>query len=762
MLFQRRFFSKIQISKYDGKGGPFLKNIYEKLESNLNLYRGEKNMIPLTLSEKILYSHLENPNQKVTRGETYLKLKPDRVAMQDATAQMALLQFISSNMKKVAVPTTIHCDHLILAKTGADSDLEAAKDENEEIYNFLHSASQKYNIGFWKPGSGIIHQILLENYAFPGGLMIGTDSHTPNAGGLGMLAIGVGGADAVDSMTGSSWELKCPKILGIKLVGSLQKWVTSKDIILTLAGMLTVKGGTGYILEYFGPGVKNLSCTGMATICNMGAELGATTSIFPYQEKMSQYLEKTDRKDISTLLEKNHNIWVADENANYDEIIELNLETIQPMINGPFSPDIHNIVGKEFKKTCKEKKWPLTMSSGLIGSCTNSSYEDLSNCADLTNQALQHGLTFKMPFYITPGSDKIKKTMERDGFTEIFEKAGGTILANACGPCIGQWKREDGTTEKNSIVTSYNRNFAKRNDGNEKTHTFVTSPEHVVMCGFSGRIDFDPKFDFILTDKGKKFKFKPVNTEPLPKKGFDNGEPLFLEPSTSGSNVIIDKNSNRIALLEKFKAWDGKDILTVPVLIKVKGKCTTDHISMAGPWLKYRGHIDNISNNMLIGAVNDDNNKVNLVYTQLTGDFGKVPEVARYYKSKNKSWIIVGDENYGEGSSREHAAIEPRYLGCRVVLVKSFARIHETNLKKQGILALTFANKTDYEKLNGRSKISVLNLENFVNKLEPLELVIYHASTPEKIKVNHSYTKEQVKWFKYGSALNFCNSSGKN
>ena len=757
MFFQKRFFSKIQISKYDGTGGPILKQVYERLEKNLNLYKGNKNRTPLTLSEKILYSHLDDPNQKIVRGETYLKLRPDRVAMQDATAQMALLQFISSNMKKVAVPTTIHCDHLILAKTGGESDLKDAKDENEEIYKFLHSASQKYNIGFWKPGSGIIHQILLENYAFPGGLMIGTDSHTPNAGGLGMLAIGVGGADAVDSMTGSSWELKCPKILGIKLVGKLQKWATAKDIILTLAGMLTVKGGTGYILEYFGPGVKSLSCTGMATICNMGAELGATTSIFPYQHQMSEYLEKTDRKEMATLLKQNHNIWFGDEDASYDEVIELNLESIRPMINGPFSPDLHNIVGKGFKETCKEKNWPLKMSSGLIGSCTNSSYEDLSNCAVLTKQALQQGLTFKMPFYITPGSEKIKKTMERDGFTEIFEKAGGIVLANACGPCIGQWKRQDKITEKNSIMTSYNRNFAKRNDGNEKTHTFVTSPEHVVMCGFAGHIDFDPKLDFILNDKGQKFKFKPVNTDPLPKNEFHHGDESFLEPSTSGSAVIIDKNSNRIALLEKFKPWNGNDILTKPVLIKVKGKCTTDHISMAGPWLKYRGHIDNISNNMLIGAVNSDNNQVNFTYNQLTGNFGKVPDVARYYKSNNESWAIVGDENYGEGSSREHAAIEPRYLGCQIVLVKSFARIHETNLKKQGILALTFANKEDYHKINGRSKISVLNLKNFVNELASLEIIIHNESLSEKIKVNHTFTKEQVKWFQYGSALNFCN-----
>ena len=767
MFSQTRFFSKIRISKYDGKNSPFLKDLYKKLETNLKIYKKENKKTSLTLSEKILYSHLENPKQKIIRGETYLKLRPDRVAMQDATAQMALLQFISSNMKKVQVPTTIHCDHLILAKTDGESDLKDAKDENKEIYDFLYSCSQKYNIGFWKPGSGIIHQILLENYAFPGGLMIGTDSHTPNAGGLGMIAVGVGGADAVDSMTGSSWELKCPKIMGIKLKGNLQKWVTSKDIILTLAGKLTVKGGTGYILEYFGPGVKSLSCTGMATICNMGAELGATTSIFPYQNKMQDYLEKTDRKEISTLLEEDYNMWTKDKKAEYDEIIEIDLNTIKPTINGPFSPDVHNLVGEEFKNTCKKNHWPLKMSSGLIGSCTNSSYEDLSNCASLASQAIKHGLTFKMPFFITPGSEKIKKTMERDGFTEIFEKAGGTILANACGPCIGQWKRQDNITEKNSIMTSYNRNFAKRNDGNEKTHTFVTSPEHVVMCGFAGNIDFDPKMDIIQNDKGEEFQFKPVHKRPLPKKGFDKGNISFVEPSTHGKNIIIEKDSNRLAILERFKPWNGQDIIMKPVLIKVKGKCTTDHISMAGPWLKYRGHIDNISNNMLIGAVNADNNKVNLTYNQLTKKFEKVPQVARYYKLKKEPWIIVGDENYGEGSSREHAAIEPRHLGCCVVLVKSFARIHETNLKKQGILALTFKNKKDYEKINGRSQISILNLDKFVKKVEPIEVIIHHNDNTmysgyEKIEVNHSYTKEQVKWFQYGSALNFCNTIYKN
>lgn len=753
--FQRRFFSNIQISKFDGKDGPLLTNLYKTLKNNLAVHMEENKKTSLTLSEKILYSHLENPRQKIIRGETYLKLRPDRVAMQDATAQMALLQFISSNMKKVAVPTTIHCDHLILAKTGEKSDLQHANDENKEIYDFLYRSSQKYNIGFWKPGSGIIHQILLENYAFPGGLMIGTDSHTPNAGGLGMLAIGVGGADAVDSMTGTSWELKSPKIMGIYLTGTLQKWVTAKDIILTLAGKLTVKGGTGFILEYFGPGVEQLSCSGMATICNMGAELGATTSIFPYQKNMGNYLQKTNRKEIATTVENQDIVWTKDKNAEYDEIIDMNLDTIKPTINGPFSPDVHNVVGTDFKEKCRKNKWPLEMASGLIGSCTNSSYEDLSNCASLANQAIQHGLTFKMPFYITPGSDKIKKTMERDGFTAIFEKAGGIVLANACGPCIGQWERQDNVRVANSIMTSYNRNFAKRNDGNEKTHTFVTSPEHVVMCGFAGNIDFDPKVDVIRNDKGEKFWFKPVNNHPLPKDGFDDGNNSFVAPSMSGPDIIIDKHSERLSLLERFKAWDGNDIVKIPVLLKAKGKCTTDHISMAGPWLKFRGHIDNISNNMLIGAVNADNDRMNHTYNQFTGMFGKVPDTARYYKARGDSWVIVGDENYGEGSSREHAAIEPRYLGCQVVLVKSFARIHETNLKKQGILALTFKNKSDYEKINGYSKLSILNLNQFIHTLAPIEVMIHNDDETFKIQVNHTFTEEQVKWFTYGSALNF-------
>lgn len=759
MSFRRRLFSTIRISKFDGENSPSIKTLYKKLEHNLRIYMKENNKFSLTLSEKILYSHLEDPKQKIKRGETYLKLRPDRVAMQDATAQMALLQFISSKMKKVAVPTTIHCDHLILARTGADSDLKDAKDENKEIYDFLYSSSQKYNIGFWKPGSGIIHQILLENYVFPGGLMIGTDSHTPNAGGLGMLAVGVGGSDAVDSMTGISWELKCPKIMGIKLTGTLREWATPKDIILTLAGKLTVKGGTGYILEYFGSGAEKLSCSGMATICNMGAELGATTSIFPFQQKMKDYLEKTDRQDIAKIMTENYNLWTKDTYAEYDEIIEINLDTIQPTINGPFSPDIHNIVGEEFKNTCRRNKWPLKMSSGLIGSCTNSSYEDLSNCASLVNQAVKHGLTFKMPFYITPGSEKIKKTMDRDGFTSIFEKAGGIVLANACGPCIGQWKREDKVSTKNSIMTSYNRNFAKRNDGNEKTHTFVTSPEHVVMCGFAGNIDFDPKIDAVFNHKGQAFKFKPVHNDPLPTHGFENANISFVEPSMSGSDIVVHKDSTRLALLEPFNPWDKKDILKKPVLLKVKGKCTTDHISMAGPWLKYRGHIDNISNNMLIGAVNSDNDRVNLTYNQMTKNFDKVPEVARYYKSKNEPWIIVGGENYGEGSSREHAAIEPRYLGCQVVLVKSFARIHETNLKKQGILALTFQNWEDYDKINGRSKLSFLNLKNFIDNLEPIQVLVHNEFKSEEIIVNHTFTKEQVRWFEAGSALNFCNKN---
>jgi aconitate hydratase len=649
---------------------------------------------PLTLAEKIIYGHIDDASIEPVRGKTYLKLRPDRVAMQDATAQMAVLQFISSGLPKVAAPTTIHCDHLIAAENGAAADLAAAKKTNEEVYNFLATASAKFGMGFWRPGSGIIHQIVLENYAFPGGLMIGTDSHTPNAGGLGMCAIGVGGADAVDVMAGLPWELKAPKVIGVHLTGKLSGWTSPKDVILKVADILTVKGGTGAIMEYYGPGLDSIAATGMATIANMGAEIGATCTTFPYTSRMAEYLKATERAKIASAADSFKEHLKADAGCVYDQVIEINLSELQPHVNGPFTPDLGNPIAK-LGENAKKNNWPVEISAGLIGSCTNSSYEDIARSASLVEQAKKAGLKFKIPYLVTPGSETVRATITRDGFTKTFEEAGATVIANACGPCIGQWNRHDVPEGKaNSIVTSYNRNFAKRNDGNAGTHAFVTSPELVTALSIAGRLDFNPLTDSIKLPNGKDFKFSPPKGDELPKLGYDKGEDTFQAPPKSGAGVSVDvkKTSDRLQLLEPFAKWDGKDLTGMPVLIKAKGKCTTDHISMAGKWLKFRGHLENISNNMLIGAINAENGETNKVKNLVTGEFGKVPDVARQYKKAGISWIVIGDENYGEGSSREHAALEPRYLGGRAIVVKSFARIHETNLKKQGMLPLTFVN----------------------------------------------------------------------
>ncbi|CAL7933088.1 unnamed protein product [Xylocopa violacea] len=718
--FQQRCFSasalnfaahKVAMSKFDSNN--YLP--YNQLEENLKVVKRRLDR-PLTLSEKVLYSHLDEPEkQDIVRGTSYLRLRPDRVAMQDATAQMAMLQFISSGLPKVAVPSTIHCDHLIEAQIGGDQDLKRAKDINKEVYNFLKTAGAKYGVGFWNPGSGIIHQIILENYAFPGLLMIGTDSHTPNGGGLGCLCIGVGGADAVDVMANIPWELKCPKVIGVKLTGSLKGWTSPKDIILKVAGILTVKGGTGAIVEYFGPGVDSISCTGMATICNMGAEIGATTSIFPYNSRMQDYLQATGRADIATAANQHKDtLLTADHNAKYDKVIELDLSTLEPHVNGPFTPDLAHPISK-LGEAAKKNGWPNEIKVGLIGSCTNSSYEDMGRCANIAKQALDNGLKAKSAFNVTPGSEQIRATIERDGIAKILRDFGGTVLANACGPCIGQWDRRDiKKGEKNTIVTSYNRNFTGRNDANPATHAFVTSPELVTALSIAGRLDFNPVTDKLKGKDGKEFLLKDPFGDELPSRGFDPGMETYDAPPADGTKVKVDVNpkSERLQLLEPFDKWDQKDLTDMTILIKVKGKCTTDHISAAGQWLKYRGHLDNISNNMFIGAVNAENGEMNKVKNQLTGEWGKVPEVARHYKKNGVKWVAVGDENYGEGSSREHAALEPRHLGGRAIIVKSFARIHETNLKKQGLLPLTFANPSDYDKIEPTDKISLLGLKD--------------------------------------------------
>jgi aconitate hydratase len=719
---------------------------------------------PMTHAEKILYSHLDEgtASQAFERGKSYVDFRPDRVAMQDATAQMALLQFMQAGKKKVAVPSTVHCDHLIVAKEGAEKDLENAKYTNQEVYDFLASVSNKYGIGFWKPGAGIIHQVVLENYAFPGGMMIGTDSHTPNAGGLGMVAIGVGGADAVDVMADMPWELKFPKLIGIKLKGRLSGWLAPKDVILKVADILTVKGGTGAIIEYFGEGARALSATGRATICNMGAEVGATTSIFGYDENTAEYLRQTKRADVADLADEIKDYLTGDpevyENPEkyFDQVIEIDLSELEPALNGPFTPDLRTPVSK-MGETAKAKDWPLNMEAGLIGSCTNSSYEDITRAASLARQALDKGLKIKGELYITPGSEQVRYTIERDGLIDLFEKVGATVLANACGQCIGQWDREsvkDG--HRNSIVTSFNRNFAKRNDGNPNTYAFVASPEMVMAYAIAGTLDFNPLTDELVNEKGEKVKLDEPEGMVYPPKGFDVEDPLYQAPAEDGSSieVIVKPDSERLQLLTPFPEWDGKDFEKLHLLIKAKGKCTTDHISMAGPWLRYRGHLENISQNLLIGAVNYFNEKTNLVKNQLTGEYMPVPEAAKAYRDQSVGSIIVGDENYGEGSSREHAAMEPRFMGVKAVLVRSFARIHETNLKKQGVLALTFADKADYDKVQEDDRISVLGLADFAPG-KSFKVVLHHADgTTDEFEANHTYNWNQIEWFKAGSALN--------
>ncbi|XP_026680108.1 probable aconitate hydratase, mitochondrial [Diaphorina citri] len=743
---------KVAMSKFDKAPLP-----YTKLEQNLQVIRKRLNR-PLTLSEKVLYSHIDDPhNQEIERGVSYLRLRPDRVAMQDATAQMAMLQFISSGLPKVAVPSTIHCDHLIEAQVGGEQDLKRAKTQNEEVYKFLRSAGAKYGVGFWHPGSGIIHQIILENYAFPGLLMIGTDSHTPNGGGLGGLCIGVGGADAVDVMADIPWELKCPKVIGVRLDGALKGWSSPKDIILKVAGILTVKGGTGAIIEYHGPGIDNISCTGMGTICNMGAEIGATTSLFPYNKRMYDYLKSTLREDIAKeALKYQKSLLTPDEGCKYDQLIELDLNTLEPHINGPFTPDLAHPISK-VGETAKKSGWPTEIKVSLIGSCTNSSYEDMARCASIAKEAMAHGIKSKTPFNVTPGSEQVRATIERDGIAQTLREFGGTVLANACGPCIGQWDRKDVKKgEKNTIVTSYNRNFTGRNDANPATHAFVTSPELVTALAIKGSLEFDPRYDELTGSDGKSFKLSDPFGDELPARGFDPGVDTYQPPPSDGSSltVEVDPKSQRLQLLEPFDIWHGKDLEDLTILIKVKGKCTTDHISAAGPWLKFRGHLDNISNNMFLTATNAENGELNKVKNQLTGQYGAVPDVARAYKKAGVSWVAVGDENYGEGSSREHAALEPRHLGGRAIIVKSFARIHETNLKKQGLLPLTFDNPADYDKIQPTDKISITGLKGLAPG-KPVIAKIKHADGKvEEIKLNHTMNEQQISWFQAGSALN--------
>ncbi len=719
---------------------------------------------PLTLSEKILYSHLFEGEafKPYARGGDYVNFAPDRVAMQDATAQMALLQFMNAGRSRTAVPSTVHCDHLIQAHSGAQADLDTALDQNREVFDFLQSVSNKYGIGFWKPGAGIIHQVVLENYAFPGGMMIGTDSHTVNAGGLGMIAIGVGGADAVDVMAGMAWELKMPRLIGVKLTGRLNGWASAKDVILKVAGILTVKGGTGAIVEYFGEGADAISATGKGTICNMGAEIGATTSIFGYDAKMSAYLRETGRAVVADMADKMVADLRSDEDVYqnpekyYDQLIEINLSELEPHINGPFTPDAAYGIS-EFVKIVREKNYPLTLEVGLIGSCTNSSYEDLTRAASVARQAKQKNLKVRSEFIITPGSEQIRYTTERDGLLEVFEDIGGVVMANACGPCIGQWKRHtDDPERKNSIITSFNRNFAKRNDGNPNTHGFVASPEIVTAMTIAGDLTFNPLTDKLLNEDGEWVSLDMPEGLELPPDGFEVKDAGYVAPSEDGSGVTVavKPESNRLQLLQPFPAWDGNDMKGLRLLIKAKGKCTTDHISMAGPWLRLRGHLDNISDNLLIGAVNYFNEKTNFVKNGLTGSYDAVPAVARAYKAAGAGSIVIGDENYGEGSSREHAAMEPRHLGVKVVLVKSFARIHETNLKKQGMLALTFANKSDYDKVREDDTISVSGLKEF-SPGKPLTLTLDHADgSSESFSVNHTYNQSQIEWFIAGSALN--------
>ncbi|PSR53387.1 aconitate hydratase [Adhaeribacter arboris] len=719
---------------------------------------------PLTQTEKILYAHLYNgpATQAYERGKSYVDFAPDRVAMQDATAQMALLQFMQAGKPRAAVPSSVHCDHLIQARVGANQDLSEAYTENKEVYDFLASVSNKYGIGFWKPGAGIIHTVVQENYAFPGGMMIGTDSHTPNAGGVGMIAIGVGGADAVDVMSGMAWELKFPKVIGVKLTGKLSGWTAPKDVILKVAGILTVKGGTGAIVEYFGEGANNISCSGKSTICNMGAEIGATTSVFGYDNEMREYLIHTDRADVAELADQVAEHLRADEEvyanpeAYYDQLIEINLSELEPHVNGPFTPDAAWPISL-FADAVREHNWPSKLEVGLIGSCTNSSYEDLTRAASLAQQAIDKGLTVNAEYTITPGSEVVRYTAERDGILDTFSKIGGVVLANACGPCIGQWARHtDDPKRKNSIITSFNRNFAKRNDGNPNTHAFVASPEIVTAFAIAGDLTFNPLTDTLPNKNGEQVKLDEPKGIPFPEKGYDVEDAGYVAPAEDPNqvDVIVDPNSDRLQLLEGFAPWSGGNLTGLRLLIKAQGKCTTDHISMAGPWLKYRGHLDNISNNMLIGAINAFNGEANNVKNQLTGGYGEVPAVARAYKAAGVGSVVVGDENYGEGSSREHAAMEPRHLGVLAVLVKSFARIHETNLKKQGMLALTFANKEDYDHIQEDDTLDIIGLTEFAPG-SPLQVVLHHADgTTHTFEVNHTYNEGQIAWFKAGSALN--------
>ncbi|WP_345950397.1 aconitate hydratase [Mucilaginibacter sp. PAMB04274] len=740
-----------------------IKKVYDRYSSRIEAARQATGK-PLTLTEKILYAHLTEGDAKAAyqRGVDYVDFAPDRVAMQDATAQMALLQFMQAGRPQVAVPSTVHCDHLIQAKIGAAEDLSTAKDINSEVYDFLASVSDKYGIGFWKPGAGIIHQVVLENYAFPGGMMIGTDSHTPNAGGLGMIAIGVGGADACDVMAGLPWELKFPKLIGVHLTGKLSGWASAKDVILKVAGILTVKGGTGAIVEYFGEGARSLSATGKGTICNMGAEIGATTSIFGYDEKMAAYLRGTQREDIAGLADavREHLTGDAEVYATpeqyFDQVIEINLSELEPHVNGPFTPDLAWPISK-FATAVKENGWPTELEVGLIGSCTNSSYEDITRAASIAKQATDKNLKTKAEYTVTPGSELVRYTVERDGYLNTFEQIGGVVLANACGPCIGQWSRHtDDPTRKNSIITSFNRNFAKRQDGNPNTHAFVASPEIVTAFAIAGDLTFNPLTDTLTNENGEQVKLdEPLGIE-LPVKGFAVEDAGYQAPAEDGSQVevLVDPKSSRLQLLDPFAAWEGTDIKDLRLLIKAKGKCTTDHISMAGPWLKFRGHLDNISNNMLIGAINYYNNTADSVKNQLTGEYGPVPATQRDYKANGIGSIVVGDENYGEGSSREHAAMEPRHLGVRVILVKSFARIHETNLKKQGMLGITFADTADYDKVQEDDRIDVLGLTEFAPGKQ-LTVVLHHADgTEDSFPVNHTYNAQQIEWFKAGGALN--------
>jgi aconitate hydratase len=740
-----------------------IKKVYAEMPAKVEAARKMLGR-PLTLSEKILFSHLHSDQklESFERGGSYVDFGPDRVAMQDATAQMALLQFMQAGRPKVAVPSTVHCDHLISAKVEAKQDLQVATTESKEVYDFLASVSNKYGLGFWKPGAGIIHQVVLENYAFPGGMMIGTDSHTVNAGGLGMLAIGVGGADACDVMAGLAWELKWPKLIGIKLKGKLSGWTAPKDVILKVAGILTVKGGTGAIVEYFGEGATSMSCTGKGTICNMGAEIGATTSTFGYDASMSRYLTSTGRADVAALADTIAEHLTADPEvyANpskyFDEVIEIDLDTLEPHLNGPFTPDLATPISK-MKEAAAANGWPTKIEVGLIGSCTNSSYEDISRAVSLAKQVAQKGLTTKAEYMITPGSEQVRYTIERDGFLDVFSQIGAKVFANACGPCIGMWERVGAEKkEKNTIVHSFNRNFAKRADGNPNTFAFVGSPELVTALAIAGDLTFNPLTDTLTNDKGEQVKLDAPTGDELPVKGFAVEDAGFQAPAEDGSKVVVavDPTSKRLQLLDPFAAWEGTDLKSLRLLIKAKGKCTTDHISMAGPWLKFRGHLDNISNNLLIGAVNFFNEKTDNVKSQINGNYDTVPNTQRAYKAAGIGTIVVGDENYGEGSSREHAAMEPRHLGVRVVLTKSFARIHETNLKKQGMLALTFADKADYDKIQEDDSIDVIGLTSFAPGT-PLTLVLTHKDgTTDSIKANHTYNQQQIEWFKAGGALN--------